>query len=147
MYDNYIDNVTVLRYTPPINMPSKLTKSALHANLDAAKRELREISVRAERLKQFISSAEGLIARNESGTRDVALALVLPKRKRSNAVANTVKDILSGVARPMHVVEIVEELARRGIKSSIGTVRIALFRRPDEFVKSGRGIFSLKKSA
>lgn len=122
--------------------------------IQEAQAELQEVMARAERLKEFIAASKKLFARrgaSASGPDISGFGPLIPRRRKTNALALEVTAILSDAKRPLHVSEIVAELQRReyrlNAKNPIGTVAVALSRRPDEFEKVGPNTFALVTAA
>jgi len=114
-----------------------------------ARRELQDLLNRAERLKDWIAATEKLCGRRGSANDNETetTGIVRFRRTKAAVLAGQVATLLKDIGRPMHVSEIVEQLAKRGqpvtAKNPAATVAVALGRRRDQFIKTGPNTFDL----
>jgi hypothetical protein len=131
-------------------MAERLKSTDLKGSLVQAKSELQELLSRAERLKVWIAATERLCSKRGQGndSDDTETDGVIRFRRTKAAVLAThVIEVIKAAGHPMHVRNIVEELAKRQhpviAKNAVATVAVALGRRPEQFVKTGRNIFDV----
>ncbi len=132
-------------------MITKLQKSSLKEVLAKAEHELQDITLRAERLKEFIASTRKLMGKALPGEaiHNSGASLFPIRRRRSNVIAEHVAEVLREAGDSLHVQAIVKRLEAKGHRvtaaNPLATVAIALKRRPTEFEKVGPNIFALIK--
>lgn len=128
-------------------MTSRVKRAVLEQGIREAQIELQELMARAERLKEYIAVSKKLLRRSVSRVSEANLSAFVPRRRKTNALAQEVLTILASANRPLHVSEIIAELERRNYKleakNPTATVAVALSRRPDEFEKVGPNTFAL----
>lgn len=124
-------------------MVKHIKKAAFKDVLADAERELQELTVRAERLKEFITATRKLVAKGNVVSSANGSTAFPPKRRRSNVLADHVSEVLRKAARPMHAKEIAAELEKLGQQVAVATVAVALIRRPEQFAKVAPNTFEL----
>ncbi len=128
-------------------MPNRVKRAVLEQGIQEAQIELQELMARAERLKEYIAVSKKLLRRSGSMVSEDNVSPFVPRRRKTNALAQEITTILVSANRPLHVSEIVSELERRNYKleakNPAATVAVALSRRPDEFEKVGPNTFAL----
>ncbi len=128
-------------------MPIRVKRAVLEQGIQEAQLELQELMARAERLKEYISVSKKLLRRSGSTISEDNLSPFVPRKRKTNALAQEITTILVSANRPLHVSEIVSELERRSYKleakNPTATIAVALSRRPDEFEKVGPNTFAL----
>lgn len=127
-------------------MVKHVKKGAFKDVLAEAERELQELTVRAERLKEFITATRKLVAKGVVQTNSTSGSVAFPpKRRRSNVLADHVSELLRKAGRPMHAKEIAAELEKQGQQVAVATIAVALIRRSDQFAKVAPNTFALVK--
>lgn len=134
-------------------MRDQLKPVELKAQLATAKSELKETLERVQQLRDFITATERLCRRKGTAAPPSASAsvTVMPQRRRTKAaaLASRVAEILQHAGKPMHVRDIVAELAKRGepiaAQNPVASVAVALGRRTDQFKKVSGNTFDLVK--
>jgi|SRR6185437_9278625 len=130
-------------------MAERLKSTELKAALVQAKGELQDLLNRAETLKVWIAATERLCGRkgqlNENEPESAGV--VRFRRTKATLLLAQVTDVLKTMAHPMHVNDIVAELAKRQqpviAKNPAATVAVALSRRPQQFIKTGPNTFDI----
>jgi hypothetical protein len=130
-------------------MAERLKTTELKASLVQAKRELQDLLTRAGRLKEWIAATEKLCGKKgQSHDSDVETGTVVRfRRTKAVLLAAQVAAVLKDAGKPMHVREIVAELAKRQqpvtARNPVATVAVALGRRAEQFAKTGPNTFDL----
>lgn len=115
--------------------------------LASAEKELQETLAEAERLKEFITATRKLVGRRRAASASLSGGLILKRKRRANAMADQVVQILKDTKKPMHAQDIVTQLVERGYQFKTdkpsASVAVALARRSDQFEKVGPNTFDL----
>ena len=132
-------------------MKEKLKTTDLRAALTSAEKELQDILVRAEQLREWISVTKKLCAkRGSTGLPNDPSLMAGSRRTRASVLATHVIEVLRAAERPLHVEQIVLELSRAGhpvmAKNPKATLAVALGRRPETFTKVGPNTFGVAEN-
>src|SRR5579872_2879442 len=129
-------------------MKEKLKTTDLRTALASAEKELQEILVRADQLREWIIVTKKLCAkRGSAGTAADATLMAGSRRTKASVLAAHVIEVLNAAGRPLHVEQIVQELSRAGhpvtAKNPKATLAVALGRRPETFMKVAPNTFGV----
>jgi HB1, ASXL, restriction endonuclease HTH domain len=124
-----------------------MKKVVVEQGIQEAQAELLELLARAERLKEYIAVSKKLLRRSGSMGSESEVSPFLPRRRKTNSLAEEVTRILLAARKPLHVSEIISELQKTNYpitaKNPAATIAVALSRRPFEFEKVGPNTFVL----
>lgn len=129
-------------------MKEKLKTTDLRTALASAEKELQDILVRAEHLREWISVTKKLCAkRGSTGLASDPALMAGSRRTKASVLAAHVIEVLRAAERPLHVEQIVLELSRAGhpvtAKNPKATLAVALGRRPETFTKVAPNTFGV----
>lgn len=142
-----LDTYDRVRYLSVL-MKEKLKTTDLKTALASAEKELQEILVRAEQLREWIVVTKKLCAkRGSTGAATDATMMAGSRRTKASVLAAHVIEVLNAAGRPLHVEQIIQELSRAGhpvtAKNPKATLAVALGRRPETFLKAGPNTFGV----
>lgn len=129
-------------------MKEKLKTTDLRTALASAEKELQDILVRAEHLREWISVTKKLCAkRGSTGLANDPSIMAGSRRTKASVLAAHVIEVLRAAGGPLHVEQIVLELSRAGhpvtAKNPKATLAVALGRRPETFAKVAPNTFGV----